>query len=112
MKRNVSKKTESPKSRKDFSNALQSPRKVRNKKSIDIKLLDQELLEESFESITNEMEFETSNNINWNETQDRGDDLVNIRDPLVQWPERASEIPPELPQKKLNETPGINEELS
>jgi hypothetical protein len=37
---------------------------------------------------------------NWSQPEDRGEDLINERDPFIQQPERDTEIPPELVQER------------
>jgi len=41
-----------------------------------------------------------SNMINWSAPQDRSEDLATLMDPLIQQPERETQVPPELPQER------------
>lgn len=44
----------------------------------------------------------------WSMSQDRGEDLADMKDPFIQQPERDTQTPPELTQGKLRGMVGQN----
>lgn len=79
-----------------------------SEKNIDAEVLGRDFLAEDREAL-----FETDvNMVNWSEPEDRGEDLVNMRDPLIQGPEQNADIPPELAQQKLSNIPASDEDLA
>jgi hypothetical protein len=68
-------------------------------KATDTTQLDRDIPEE-FREPMSELPSSESNRTNWSEPEDRGEDLINERDPFVQQPERDTEVPPELIQQR------------
>ena len=51
--------------------------------------------------------------MNESAAQDRGEDLATMKDPFMQEPERATQIPPELTQQRTgNNEPAFDENLA
>jgi hypothetical protein len=88
------------------------PQTINSKeKSIDSIKLDHDIPEDYREASGNEIDKNQANITNWSQAEDRGEDLINERDPFIQQPERDTEIPPELIQErayKLYEQRGNN----
>ena len=69
-------------------------------KAIDTTKLDQDIPEEFREPVPNELPSEKPNRANWSAGEDRGEDLINERDPFIQQPEKDTQVPPELIQER------------
>jgi hypothetical protein len=70
-------------------------------KNLDAQPLSQDLAEDVRESVPTESGTPSKDTTaNWSAPEDRGEDLINERDPFMQQPERDTEIPPELVQQR------------
>jgi hypothetical protein len=69
-------------------------------KATDTARLDRDVPEEFRAPLSNELPASEPNRTNWSEPEDRGEDLINERDPFTQQPERDTEVPPELIQER------------
>jgi hypothetical protein len=75
--------------------------KPENEKAIDTVELTQEIPEEFREIPSHELQPSSSDtSINWSQADDRSEDLINETDPFIQQPERNTQIPAELIQKR------------
>jgi hypothetical protein len=92
------------KNKLDLSNTINEAlnRKIieEQERSLDGEKLDQDISEEYREAIPLEEESEKVTDQNWSRPQDRGEDLINERDPFIQQPELDTQIPPELIQQR------------
>jgi hypothetical protein len=68
--------------------------------SLDGEKLDQDISVEHRDAIPLEKAAQKATDSNWSQPQDRGEDLINERDPFIQQPERDTQIPPELIQQR------------
>ncbi len=68
-------------------------------KAIDATGVDQDV-PESFRQPLPDRAKRVQDETNWSQAEDRGEDLINERDPFVQQPERDTDIPPELVQER------------
>lgn len=71
-----------------------------NEKIKDTTSLNQDVPESFREPSSAALEKNQVTNTNWSQPQDRGEDLINTRDPFLQADERNTEIPPELIQAR------------
>src|SRR4051812_42124474 len=71
----------------------------RTEQSLDSVALNKDLSEAFRDTTPHDMD-SSLNTANWSSAEDRGEDLINERDPFMQQPERDTEIPPELVQDR------------
>jgi hypothetical protein len=100
MKKNITKNKDRTTALRNKSKNLFNKSIKSREKAIDTTPLSRDISNDFREPIPNELAFEEPNAVNWSGAEDRGEDLINERDPFVQQPERDTEIPPELIQER------------
>ncbi len=69
-------------------------------KAVDTTPLSQDIPEDYREAFSDELPSRNANTTNWSAPEDRGEDLMEERDPFMQQPERDTQVPPELIQER------------
>jgi len=99
MKKHKNRSFESRNEKNDL-NAIFRNRFNADEKAVNTTSLNRDVSDEFRDYGSQELPANAPNTTNWSAPEDRGEDLINERDPFTQQQERDTEIPPELIQER------------